>query len=312
MRMAIAGFIAATSVLAGAPMAVGTAAGPAAGSRQEPVTPVPPRSPGNEAKAALGKVLFGDTRLSRDGAFSCRSCHDLASNGAMGGRAEFTSRTGATAFNTQTVFNAALSFRLNWAGNARTLQDQAAMALESPDSMDSGAGAAAQRLAADPAMRQAFARAYGRGPDATTLLDALTAFERTLVTPGSRFDLWLGGQNDALTPLELGGYKTFKAVGCISCHQGVNLGGNLFQYHGIFRSFGGPAPTMLRVPSLRNVATTAPYFHDGSAPNLTDAVRIMSVAQLGRELSEVQIEGIVAFLGTLTGRYEGAWVAQSR
>ena len=171
---------------------------------------------------------------------------------------------------------------------------------------------AVTRLRTDANMRQAFEAAYGHGPDAASLLDAIAAFERTLLTPDSRFDLWLRGDDAALTAQELEGYRTFKVVGCVSCHQGVNVGGNLFEPHGIFRAFGGPAPALLRVPSLRNIATTAPYFHDGSAATLPRAVRTMASAQLGRELSSEQVEAVVAFLGTLTGRYDGTEVSAPR
>ena len=216
---------------------------------------------------------------------------------------------GPLPFDTQTVFNTALSFRFNWEGNARTLAAQAAIAIESVDIMAGNVDAAARVLQRDDAMRAAFEAAYGRGPDPASLLDAIAMFERTLLTPGSRFDGWLRGDDTAITALELEGYRTFKAVGCVSCHQGVNVGGNLFQPPGIFRSVGGSAPALVRVPSLRNIAVTAPYFHDGSAATLAQAVRTMASAQLGRSLSASQVEAVVAFLGTLTGRYDGVPVA---
>ena len=141
-----------------------------------------------------------------------------------------------------------------------------------------------------------------------TLWTPSSAFERTLVTPGSRFDRWLAGDAAALSAEELDGYRLFKSLGCVSCHQGVNVGGNLFQRHGIFRPLASPQPEILRVPSLRNVATTPPYFHDGSAPTLDDAVRKMGVAQLNSTLTDQQVTAIVAYLKTLTGQYRGALV----
>jgi cytochrome c peroxidase len=150
-----------------------------------------------------------------------------------------------------------------------------------------------------------FRDAYGRELDVAALLDAIATYERSLVTPGGRFDRWLGGEDAAIAPEELSGYELFKSLGCISCHQGVNVGGNLFQRHGIFRPIGSPEPALVRVPSLRNVATTPPYFHDGSAPTLSDAVKTMGIAQLGRALTDQQIAAIVAFLNTLTGTYRG-------
>ena len=277
--------------------------------REEPITPVPQPPLLDARRVALGRALFSDARLSRDGTVSCASCHDLGGNGAMPRRQIVAPDGGPLPFDTQTVFNAALSFRFNWEGNARTLAAQAAIAIESTDIMAGNVDHVARMLRGDDAMRAAFEAAYGHGPDPASLLDAIATFERTLLTPSSRFDLWLRGDDAALTALELEGYRTFKAVGCVSCHQGVNVGGNLFEPHGIFRSFGGPAPPLLRVPSLRNIAATAPYFHDGSAATLAQAVRTMASAQLGRNLSASQVESVVAFLGTLTGHYEGVPVA---
>jgi cytochrome c peroxidase len=144
-----------------------------------------------------------------------------------------------------------------------------------------------------------------RTGESPTLPDAIASYERSLVTPGSRFDRWLAGDADVITSEELAGYQLFKSLGCISCHQGVNVGGNLFQRHGIFHPIGSPEPELLRVPSLRNVATTTPYFHDGSAPTLSKAVETMGFAQLDRVLTDQQIAAIVAFLNTLTGTYRG-------
>ena len=163
-----------------------------------------------------------------------------------------------------------------------------------------------QKLNADPGVRREFTMAYGRGPDAANVVDAMVSFERTLVTPGSRFDRWLAGDAAALSAEELDGYRLFKSLGCVSCHQGVNVGGNLFQRHGIFRPLASPQPEVLRVPSLRNVAATPPYFHDGSAPTLDDAVRKMGAAQLNSTLTDQQVTAIVAYLQTLTGQYRGA------
>jgi cytochrome c peroxidase len=166
------------------------------------------------------------------------------------------------------------------------------------------------RLSSDPVETRQFWNAYGHGPDADSLLDAIATYERSLVTPGGRFDRWLAGDASALSPRELSGYRLFKSLGCVSCHQGVNVGGNLFQRHGVFRPLGRREPVILRVPSLRNVAETAPYFHDGSAPTLEDAVRKMGAAQLNFNLTDEQIATIVAFLQTLTGTYKGHSVGE--
>ena len=209
------------------------------------------------------------------------------------------------AANTLTIFNAALSFRLNWAGTFRSLERQAEQTLRNPAIMASSADEVVRKLRADPEMVRQFRDAYGRPPDVAALLDAIATYERSLITPGSRFDRWLEGEADAITPKELAGYQLFKSLGCISCHQGVNVGGNLFQRRGIFHPIGTAEPALVRVPSLRNVATTPPYFHDGSAPTLSEAVKTMGTAQLDRVLTDEQIASIVAFLNTLTGSYRG-------
>jgi cytochrome c peroxidase len=208
-------------------------------------------------------------------------------------------------FNTLTVFNAALSFRLNWEGNFRTLEAQSESSLENAANLATNANEALKKLDADPEVVRQFTQAYGHPPDHTSLLDAIATYERSLVTPGSRFDRWLEGDTAALSAEEQKGYQLFRSLGCISCHQGVNVGGNLFERHGIFHPLAAPKPEILRVPSLRNVATTPPYFHDGSAPTLRKAVRRMASAQLDETLSDQQIDAIVAFLNTLTGTYRG-------
>ncbi len=207
------------------------------------------------------------------------------------------------ALNTPTVFNVSLSFRLNWEGNVRSLEEGVGNSLRNPAIMASSADEVVGKLRADPDMATQFRDAYGREPDVASLLDAIATYERSLLTPNSRFDRWLAGEADAITAEELSGYQVFKSLGCVTCHQGVNVGGNLFQRHGIFHPLGSPQPVLLRVPSLRNVATTAPYFHDGSAPTLAEAVKAMGLAQLDRVLTDEQIAAIVAFLNTLTGTY---------
>ena len=207
--------------------------------------------------------------------------------------------------NTPTIFNAALNFRLNWEGNFPTLESQAEHALGDPRIMASSADEVIRKLRTDLETVRQFRDAYGREPDVAALLDAIAIYERSLITPGSRFDRWLAGDTDATTPEETAGYQLFKSLGCISCHQGVNVGGNLFQRHGIFHPIGSAEPALVRVPSLRNVATTPPYFHDGSAPTLSEAVKTMGNAQLDRVLTDQQVVAIVAFLNTLTGTYRG-------
>lgn len=282
----------------------------AVGAGQEAITPVPAPPDADPLKVALGERLFEDPRLSRDGTRACVSCHDTHSNGADANQRDIGLDGAELPVNTSSVFNAALSFRLNWEGNFRTPEDQALASLESSEIMGVSVDEVVGRLTVDADMARQFNEAYGHPPDRASLLDAIATYERSLVTPGSRFDRWLEGDTAALSAEEQQGYRLFKSLGCISCHQGVNIGGNLFERYGIFRLASASQPRLLRVPSLRNVATTAPYFHDGSAATLDEAVRKMGVAQLDRALSDQEIDAIVAFLNTLTGNYRGAPVAE--
>jgi cytochrome c peroxidase len=273
---------------------------------EEPITAIPPPPDADPQKLALGELLFADTRLSGDGSRSCSSCHDIRTNGADFRRRNTAPDGSELPFNTATVFNAALSFRLGWEGSFRTLESEVEASLESPEFMAARIDDVLARLTADRSTAGRFRAAYGHAPDRASLFDAIATYERSLVTPGSRFDRWLGGDAAALSPVERDGYRLFKSLGCVSCHQGVNVGGNLFERVGVFHPLGPSKPEVLRVPSLRNVATTAPYFHNGSAPTLDAAVRQMAMAQLDRRLSDEQVDGIVAFLATLTGTYRSA------
>jgi len=279
---------------------------PQAAAEQEPITPVPPPPAADPLKLALGERLFADPRLSRDGSRACTTCHDIRTNGADGHRRDRALDGSELALNTTTVFNAALSFRLNWEGNFHTFEAEAEAVLDKGQILGTSVEVVLEKLRADPETLHQFEDAYGHPPDRASLLDAIATYEQSLLTPGSRFDHWLGGDAAALAAEELKGYQLFKSLGCISCHQGVNVGGNLFQRHGIFHPLASPKPEILRVPSLRNVATTPPYFHDGSAPTLQEAVHQMGFAQLDQTLSDQQVEAIVAFLNTLTGTYRGS------
>jgi cytochrome c peroxidase len=276
---------------------------------QEPITRIPSPPAVDPLKLALGERLFTDFRLSGNGDFACSSCHDLSTNGA-GGKAMNRTTDAPTrsrpSLDTPTVFNAALNFRLTWRGRFRSLATQAEASIESPNDMKSRVAEVVRKLNADPDMSDQFYAVYGHAPDRDEFLDALVSFEQSLLTPGSRFDRWLDGDVSALSEDELDGYRLFKSFGCSSCHQGVNVGGNLFQQQGVFRSLVATGPKVVRVPSLRNVATTAPYFHDGSALTLEDAVRRMAAAQLDRTLTDQQVGLLAGFLKTLTGNYHGS------
>jgi cytochrome c peroxidase len=281
-------------------------------SALEPITPVPAPPAADPLKVALGERLFGDPRLSHNNTRTCLSCHDLKTNGASRNAQETATDGSPLSFNTSTVFNSALNFRFGWEGEFRTLEAQASASLQNPRIMDTRIQEVVGKLSRDPKLVHQFEEAYGHAPDALSVLNAITTFERSLVTPGSQFDRWLAGDAAALSAQQLDGYKLFKTLGCVSCHQGANIGGNLFERHGIFHPLARADPRILRVPSLRNVATTAPYFHDGSAPTLDEAVRKMSTSQLDLELTDQQVDDIVAFLRSLTGIYHSRLVEEPK
>ena len=291
---------------------------------EEPIAPISAAGPSDQAKIALGESLFNDTRLSHDNVFACSSCHRLDLGGDDGQARSAGANGELLDFNAPTVFNAALNFRLNWRGNFRALEEQNEAALLDSRLMNTNWEELLPKLRSDASYGQRFIRAYAAAPDRTNVLDALAAFQRSLITPDARFDRYLRGEHDAITEDEKHGYQLFKVYGCIACHQGANIGGNLFQKFGIFQNpFAGQKTLSLadqgrfavthlegdrhvfRVPSLRNVAMTSPYFHDGRTASLEEAVKIMARNQLGRELDQGDADLIVRFLGTLTGEYRG-------
>ncbi|WP_458098186.1 cytochrome-c peroxidase [Roseomonas sp. WA12] len=274
-------------------------------NRNGPILPVPAASGGSSPVELLGEALFSDPRLSGTGRTSCATCHDPASNGASARARDVSDRGGVQSFNTPTVFNVSYSFRLNWEGRISTLRALVEGTLRNPDLMGGSESIAVARLREDGATVARFRGVYGRPPDAAALVDALSAYVATLVTPDSPFDRWLNGDVDAIGAQEKRGYVLFRSVGCTACHQGVNVGANLQQRYGIFRPLTESGPPILRVPSLRNVGVTAPYFHDGSATSLAYAVRAMGLAQLDLMLETAEVSDIVAFLCSLTGRYRG-------
>lgn len=280
-------------------------------SAKEPITPID--VPAFDARQAeLGRLLFHDPRLSGDGSRSCSSCHDMRVNGASRNRFDLAKDGKPLEFNTPTIFNAALNYRLNWEGGATTLQDQARASLLNPRIMAADMNSLLERLNSDGVMRALAKEVYGGPLDEDALLDAIAAYETSLILPNSRFDKWLGGDETALTAIEKEGYARFKEIGCAACHQGRNVGGNLFQRHGIFHPLASPKPERLRVPSLRTVADTAPYFHDGSAETLGEAIRAMGWSQLDVALDRDDVERLEAFLRSLKGTLPGGKAAADR
>ena len=285
----------------------------------EPIQPVPQSLQQNPARAELGRRLFRDPRLSGNGRVSCASCHDLERAGSDGLQHSPGLHGRPTAVNTPTVLNAALNFRQFWDGRADTLEMQADQVMQNPDEMGGNWEDILRKLAADPAYKAPFAAAYRDGVTRANVQNAIATYQRTLITPNSRFDRYLRGEEDAINAAEKAGYAKFKQYGCVACHQGVNVGGNMFQKFGVmgdyFKARGKPTPADLgrfqvtkletdkhvfKVPSLRNVVRTAPYFHDGSVNTLQEAVDIMFRYQLGRVASAEDKTSIILFLNTLT------------
>jgi cytochrome c peroxidase len=288
--------------------------------QHEPLLPLPFAPHVAPALAALGERLYHDPRLSGDGTISCASCHDVAQGGDDGRPTSLGIRQQIGDVNAPTVLNSGLNFVQFWDGRSETLEEQAGGPIENPSEMGGNWPSLLNMLRSDASYVRDFAQCFNDGINEQNVRRAIAGFERTLVTPGAKLDRWLNGDKSALSAEEHAGYELFKSVGCVACHQGRNVGGNMFQRFGVFGSYleergnlkksdfgrfnvtGKEADRFVfRVPSLRNVELTAPYFHDGSAATLADAVRVMARVQLGRPLAEADVTRLVAFLKTLTG-----------
>ena len=292
----------------------------------EAIRPVQDSVPVDMRKVILGNLLFHDVRLSADNTVSCSSCHGLNTGGVD--NKPFSEGVGGQhgGVNAPTVFNALYNFVQFWDGRAATLADQAAgpplnpveMACKSFDEI-------CDKLKADAAFSKAFTEVYPDGINEANITNAIQEFEKTLLTPNSRFDKYLKGDMAALTTEELVGYDLFKKYNCATCHVGENMGGQSYELMGIKQDYFADRGTELtvedngrfketknerdrhrfKVPGLRNVALTAPYFHDATQATLEDAVRAMGKYEVGVDLSQQEVKQIVAFLQTLTGEYQG-------
>ncbi|TDV37880.1 cytochrome c peroxidase [Paraburkholderia caballeronis] len=292
----------------------------------EPVQPLPKSLPTNARKVALGLQLFHDPRLSADNSISCASCHSLSTGGVD--NKKLSPGVGGTigVINAPTVFNAALNHMQFWDGRAGTLQDQAGGPPLNPIEMASTSwDQIVGKLKKDDALTAAFTKVYPNGWSGANITDAIAEFEKTLLTP-SRFDAYLRGDAHALNSEEVRGYQLFKANRCTTCHVGKNLGGQSFERMGraadYFTARGNGLTDAdngrwgvthdpldrhaFKTPGLRNVELTAPYFHDGSRADLRDAVRDMAKYQVGTQLSDADVDAIVAFLKSLTGTWQPA------
>jgi cytochrome c peroxidase len=291
--------------------------------RQEPISPIPLHNIIENDKTALGESLFFDTRLSSNNQISCASCHQLESGGDDNVAMGLSQATDQHIINTPSIFNAQYNFRQNWDGSVKSLEQQIDMIINNHHEFDNNWTDIIIELSKDETLVQDFHKVYPNGITQENITDAIVAFEKTLTTPNSRFDKYLRNEEANLSKEEIQGYKVFKELGCISCHQGVNVGGNLYQKFGVFYNYiaergdikkpdyGRMNVTnrqvdafVFKVPSLRNISVTAPYLHDGSAETIEEAISIMGKTQLGRTLSSNEIKLIKSFLYTLTGEYK--------
>lgn len=288
----------------------------ASAAAQEPIQPIEPATNINQAEAELGKKLYFDPRLSKSGFISCNSCHNLS----MGGTDNLTTSIGHNwqqgPINSPTVLNSSLNFVQFWDGRAKDLKAQAGGPIANPKEMAYSHELAIEMLGSIPGYVKEFKATYGgEAINIDQVTQAIAEFEKTLVTPNSRFDLWLKGDQSAITAQEKSGYQLFKESGCVACHNGPAVGGTMFQKMGLVKKYETANPAQgrfdvtgneadrhsFKVPTLRNVELTYPYFHDGQAKTLAKAVEIMGRVQLGREFDQQEISDLVAFLKTLTG-----------
>lgn len=271
--------------------------------------------PANDALVALGKMLFFEARLSKNQDISCNSCHKLESFGVDGEKTSTGHKKQLGTRNSPTVLNSAIQFRQFWDGRAADVEEQATGPIANPVEMASSEKLVVAVLGSMPEYVDQFAKAFPGQKDPISLKNigvAIGAFERTLLAP-SRFDKYLGGDKTALTDAELAGAALFVSTGCTACHNGAGIGGGMYQKAGLVKPWPSDKDLgrftvtkdeadkmMFKVPSLRNVEKTAPYFHDGGTATLDEAVKIMGRHQLGRELADADVASIVTFLKTLT------------
>lgn len=270
-------------------------------------------------KVEMGARLYHDTNLSGDGTQSCSSCHNIAEGGDDG----LVSSPGINGIpgpiNSPTTVNSHLNFVQFWDGRAATLEEQAAGPVANPGEMGAVWADVVAYVAAEPWYAEKFAAEYPDGVTQANITHAIAEFERSLVTP-ARFDAWLQGDDNAMTAAELEGLALFQSTGCTSCHSGAGLGGSSYQRMGLIENYFEDRGNLtdadngrfnvtqneedrhkFKVPILRNITLTAPYFHDGSHTDLGEAVRTMARYQLGKTLTDGEVTSIVAFLGTLEG-----------
>lgn len=288
----------------------------AASKTDEPIQPIKPLTSINPGMVELGKKLFFDPRLSKSGFISCNSCHNLSMGGTDNLKTSIGHNWHQGPINSPTVLNSSFNLAQFWDGRAKDLKAQAGGPIANPGEMASTHELAVEILQSIPGYVTEYQQVFGSNKiNIDGVTSAIAEFEKTLITPNSRFDQWLMGNDNAINDTELAGYQLFKDSGCSGCHNGVAVGGNSYQKMGIVTPYktanaaqGRFGVTgiesdrhVFKVPTLRNVELTYPYFHDGEAATLSDAVRIMGEVQLGKQFTSEENSQIVAFLKTLTG-----------
>jgi cytochrome c peroxidase len=286
-----------------------------------PITPIPDAPKLDPLKVRLGRILFHDKRLSKDNTVSCSSCHDLKRAGQDGQSVAVGINNLKGTINSPTVFNSSFGFRQFWDGRAANLEEQVEGPIHNPIEMDSNWQEVISKLRQDAQIADQFNAIWKEGITQNGIQQAIAEFERSLTTPNSPFDRYLKGDMSALTSDEIKGWHLFRDLGCISCHQGVGIGNNMYANLGVmgdyFADRGRPIVEgdlgrfnvtknvkdkhVFKVPGLRNIALTAPYFHDGSIDTLEEAATTMARYQLGITLNKQQQKYLVSFLETLTG-----------
>ena len=287
-----------------------------AAAPQEPIQPIAAAKITQPALVELGKKLYFDPRLSKSGFISCNSCHNLSMGGTDNIKTSVGHHWQEGPINAPTVLNARYNLAQFWDGRAADLKAQAGGPIANPGEMAFTHTLAINVLQSIPGYVAEFKKAFGSETvDIEKVTKAIAAFEETLVTPNSRFDKWLKGDQKALSKNELEGYKLFKDSGCVACHNGPAVGGNSFQKMGLVEAYKASSPAEgrsavtgkdadrfnFKVPTLRNVEMTYPYFHDGAANTLPEAVDTMARIQLGKKFTADENAKVVAFLKTLTG-----------
>ncbi|QDF68500.1 cytochrome-c peroxidase [Shewanella sp. SNU WT4] len=282
----------------------------------EPIEIIQPAKITAPEKVELGKMLYFEPRLSMSGFISCNSCHNLSLGGVDAIPTSIGDKWQQGPINSPTVLNADFMLAQFWDGRAKDLKEQAGGPIANPKEMAFTHELAIDTLASLPGYRAKFKQVYGSDKiDIDMITDAIAEFEKTLVTPNSPFDLYLAGNKAAISDDALAGYQLFKDKGCVACHNGPAVGGTMYMKMGLIKPFHTNNPAegrkgvtgkdadlhVFKVPTLRNIELTYPYFHDGSVWDLEQAVNVMADIQLGQKLNEQQTVQMVAFLKSLTG-----------